>query len=305
MRFSITIPAYKAKFLKDAVESCLAQTYSDFEVIIVDDASPEELEPIVNPFLADERVHYYRNEKNCGAEHVVDNWNICLDYCSGEWVICMGDDDVLMPNCLEEYARLMESYPNVDIMHARVRQIDERGESICILQERPEYESAYSFITGRMSGRVQYIGDFCFRTERLRAEGGYFDLPFAWGADDVTSFICATPGGVANVNIPIFCYRKSRYSISSSGNLEKKLLAICEEQRWLEEYVESESIQAGLHRKELNTLRQSVRKGLNSSRSWVLCENLSIRDILEYVIKGRKYQVSLSIILTAIFRKMC
>lgn len=303
-KFSITVPAYKSAFLKEAIDSCLNQTYEDYELIIVNDASPEDLESIVRSYLMDNRVHYYRNEKNCGAERVVDNWNSCLDYCTGEWVICMGDDDVLMPNCLEEYARLMELYPDVDIMHARVRQIDENGGTIRILQERQEYESAYSFIVGRLSGRSQYIGDFCLRTERLRAEGGYFDLPFAWGSDDVTSFICATPGGVANVNIPTFCYRKSKYSISSSGNLEKKLLAIDGEQRWLEEYVESESIQAGLHRKEWNTLRRSVRKGMNSYRSWALCENLSIRDILKYVITDRKYQVSLSVILIAIFRRI-
>lgn len=301
MRFSITIPAYKAKFLKDAIENCLAQKYRNFELIIVDDASPEELESIVEPYLEDKRVHYYCNNKNCGAEHVVDNWNICLSYCTGEWVICMGDDDILMPNCLEEYAKMIEFYPKVDIMHARVRQIDENGELISILQGRPEYESAYSFIVGRMSGRAQYIGDFCFRTERLKAEGGYFDLPFAWGSDDVTSFICATPGGIANINIPTFCYRKSRFSISSSGNPEKKLLAINREQRWIEEYIES--VRAGLQRKELIALKQSVRKGMNSYRSWVFCENLSISSMLKYIFIGKKHQISLSVISSAIFRK--
>ncbi len=198
----------------------------------------------------------------------------------------------------------MESYPNVDIMRTRVRQIDENGDTVQILQERPEYESAYSFIEGRMSGRMQYIGDFCIRTERLKAEGGYFDLPFAWGSDDVTSFICATPGGIANVNTPTFCYRKSRYSISSSGNLEKKLLAICEEQRWLEEYAEAESIKAKLNRKESRYLKQSVRKGMDSYMSWALCENLTVLGILGYINTWKKYKVSLSAIFTAIFRRI-
>ena len=86
MKFSITIPAYKQKYLSEAIESCLAQTYQEFEVIIVDDASPEYLKSVVDKF-DDTRIRYYRNEKNCGALNVVDNWNICLSYATGDYVI--------------------------------------------------------------------------------------------------------------------------------------------------------------------------------------------------------------------------
>lgn len=69
MKFSITIPAYKQKYLYEAIESCLAQTYEDFELIIVDDASPEDLKSVVDQF-DDKRIRFYRNEKNCGALNV-------------------------------------------------------------------------------------------------------------------------------------------------------------------------------------------------------------------------------------------
>ena len=100
MEFSITIPAYKAKYLNECIDSILAQTYKDFELVIVNDASPEDLDSIVNQYI-DSRIRYYVNEKNCGAINVVDNWNKCLEYAKGEFIICMGDDDKLMPNCLE------------------------------------------------------------------------------------------------------------------------------------------------------------------------------------------------------------
>ena len=90
MKFSITIPAYKARFLDEAIKSVIAQTYQDWQLVIVDDCSPEDLKGIVEPYLADSRVKYYRNEKNCGAVDVVDNWNICLSHCTGDYVICMG-----------------------------------------------------------------------------------------------------------------------------------------------------------------------------------------------------------------------
>ena len=95
--FSITIPAYKDKFLKEAIESVLSQTYENFEVIIVNDASPHNLDAIVNEFN-DKRIRYFKNKNNCGARDVVDNWNICLNHASGDYVICMGDEDKLTPN---------------------------------------------------------------------------------------------------------------------------------------------------------------------------------------------------------------
>ena len=63
MKFSITIPAYKRSYLKEAIDSCLAQTYKDFELIIVNDASPEDLDSIVNSY-SDNRIRYYKNETN-------------------------------------------------------------------------------------------------------------------------------------------------------------------------------------------------------------------------------------------------
>ena len=120
MLFSIVIPAYKSKYLGEAIESCLSQTYKHFEIVIVDDASPEDLNNIICQY-DDPRIRSYRNDKNCGAIDVVDNWNICLSYASGDYVICMGDDDKLLPNCLEEYRKLIEKYPNI-----KVELIDER-----------------------------------------------------------------------------------------------------------------------------------------------------------------------------------
>ena len=69
------------QLLEEAIKSCLSQTYKNFELVIVDDFSPEDLKSIVAPFLSDERVRYYRNEKNFGAVDVVDNWNRALSFC--------------------------------------------------------------------------------------------------------------------------------------------------------------------------------------------------------------------------------
>lgn len=240
MIFSITIPAYKTQYLRQAIESVIVQNYQKWELIIVDDCSPEDLKSIVEPYLQDTRIQYYRNEKNCGAERIVDNWNICLSYCTGDYVICMGDDDILMPNALMEYKKMVDRYPSVKVIHGRTEIIDENGEVHAIQQERPEWESALSLVWNRWDNRNrQYIGDFCYHTASLREEGGYFFLPLAWGSDDITAVRAAEVNGIANINVPCFRYRENRYTITNSGrtNARKKAIATIEAYQWYQDFL--------------------------------------------------------------------
>ncbi len=82
IKFSVTVPAYKAQFLAECIDSILAQTYKNLELIIVNDASPQDLDSIVSKY-DDPRIRYYKNEVGFGAEHVVGNWNKCLEYAIG------------------------------------------------------------------------------------------------------------------------------------------------------------------------------------------------------------------------------
>ena len=232
MTFSITIPAYKARFLDEAIKSVTAQTYEDWQLVIVDDCSPEDLEGIVAPYLADKRISYYRNERNCGAVDVVDNWNICLSHCTGDYVICMGDDDRLLPCCLEELSKIIEKYPELNVYHLQTEIIDENGQVIETLEERPEREDFLSLMTKRWEGRKQYIGDFCYSRKHLNDFDGYYPLPYAWGSDDITLFRAALPSGTANVSRTCFQYRENRYSISLSHNHEEKVGAVLLQREW-------------------------------------------------------------------------
>ena len=68
------MPAYKANFLPAAIESIIAQTAIDWELVIVDDCSPEPVRATVLRY-DDERIRYYRNERNLGGENLVKQWN--------------------------------------------------------------------------------------------------------------------------------------------------------------------------------------------------------------------------------------
>ena len=226
IKFSVTVPAYKAQFLAECIDSILAQTYKNFELIIVNDASPQDLDGIVSKY-DDPRIRYYKNKVGFGAEHVVGNWNKCLEYATGDYIICMGDDDKLLPNCLEEYVKLIEKYPGLGVYHTQTIIINEQSEITDVQPPRPVFESVFSIIYFRwFYNRPQYIGDWLFDVKQLKANGGYVDLPYAWESDDMSSCMAAKDTGVANVQCPGFMYRRNSQAISSkTNNTGQKLLA--------------------------------------------------------------------------------
>lgn len=226
IKFSVTVPAYKAQFLKECIDSILVQTYQNFELIIVNDASPQDLDSIILQYH-DSRIRYYKNKVGFGAKNVVGNWNKCLGYATGDYLICMGDDDKLLPNCLEDYIRLMGQYPNLNLYHTMTEIIDERGNIIGIQEPRPLWESAYSMIYWRwMTRNQQFIGDWLFKVKTLQVHYGFSYLPYAWGSDDLSAAVAAIDKGVANTQQPGFQYRKNGQTISSDSNTIQKIESI-------------------------------------------------------------------------------
>lgn len=235
-KYTIAIPAYKARFLKCCLNSIMLQTYDNFEVVIVDDASPEDLKSIVELFQ-DKRIRYYRNEKNCGAINVVDNWNKCLEYSTGDYIICMGDDDMLLPDSLMIYNDLIKEYPDKHVYHGWTEMIDENNRVIRMQEARPIEESVYSMIWQRWQGRSQYIGDFLFEAKHLKEKGGFYKLPLAWASDDITAYIAAMEFGIANTQKTVFQYRINALTISNSGNAKVKIIAKNMEIEWYKRFL--------------------------------------------------------------------
>ena len=239
MTFSVAIPAYKPQFLGEAVRSVMAQSFASWELVIVDDCYPYDLHAIVEPYLNDSRVRYFRNENNIGALNVVDNWNRCLAYCKGDFVICMGDDDRLLPNCLGDLSELIQNYPGLGVYHIQAEMINEDGVVIESFPPRPGKESALDLIARRWrKNSRQFIGDFCFDLPCLREAGGFYKLPLAWGSDDISAFRAAATG-IANTQRPGFQYRQSAFSLSSEKDFEIKVAAAVRESELFEDMLDS------------------------------------------------------------------
>lgn len=239
MKFTIAIPAYKSRFLHECIDSILRQTVPDFELIILNDCSPEPVRHIVSQF-EDPRILYYENPENRGALRLVENWNTCLSLANGEYIMIMGDDDRLEPDFLEAFSLLIDQHPLLDVYHCRSKIIDEAGNVLICTPSCPEFERVYDHIWHRLRQlRSQYISDFVYRVSALREQGGFFDLPLAWGSDDITAYIAAKDKGIAHTNKPVFNYRSNNLSITSTGNDLKKMEANEEYASWLADFLKT------------------------------------------------------------------
>lgn len=102
---SICIPTYNgSQYIEKCIESCLAQSYRNIEVIVCDDCSSDSLINVLNPYLKKEcRISFYQNEKNLG---LVGNWNKCMNYASGEYIKWLFQDDWMDVNAIEEFVEI-------------------------------------------------------------------------------------------------------------------------------------------------------------------------------------------------------
>lgn len=123
---SIGVPVFNGeRYLRDALDSILAQTYSNFEVIISDNASTDRTQEICRDYeFQDSRIHYYRNEKNLGAAR---NFNRVFQLSSGEYFKWAAHDDLIAPDFLMECVKALNRDPSVVLCYPRVKIIDESG----------------------------------------------------------------------------------------------------------------------------------------------------------------------------------
>lgn len=216
-RVSFILPAYKRRFLREAIASILAQTYRDFELVVVDDRSPEDLQEVVDGFH-DDRLTYHRNEVNIGGKDLVAAWHHALEYARGEWCVLASDDDIYAPEYLQEMMMLAEKYPRCNLFHCRVGKIDAEGELVELSRGRCEYESGLQFAYQVFVRWCDEMApEFMFRKSALEAIGGFVKFPLAWGSDDATWAMLARDGGCVCSPKMLFKFRLSGINISTKG----------------------------------------------------------------------------------------
>ena len=134
---SIVIPTYnRASFLKECINSVLNQSYKNFEIIIIDDSTTDEIEKICNEYAS--KLRYIRREFKGGISSA---YNYAIKQLHGKWVKFLGDDNVLYKNFLE--AMLDEVYrKNHHLIYSDTEFIDDKGNSIGFHLEK-NYDNNY------------------------------------------------------------------------------------------------------------------------------------------------------------------
>jgi glycosyltransferase involved in cell wall biosynthesis len=103
---SICIPTYRgAAHIAETIESALAQTFTDYELVVIDDASPDETGQVVARYR-DARLRYVRSEHNAGVE---ENWNRGLRFARGRYFKLLPHDDLIAPDCLARQVAVLEA----------------------------------------------------------------------------------------------------------------------------------------------------------------------------------------------------
>jgi len=139
-RVSIGLPVFNSeKYLEEALDSILAQTYTDFELIISDNASTDRTQAICQAYATkDRRIRYYRNEKNLGA---APNFNRAFSYASSEYFKWSPYDDLIAPDFLLRCVEVLDQHPEVVLCYSRAQVLNEHSEVVTTYDPSPDTSS--------------------------------------------------------------------------------------------------------------------------------------------------------------------
>jgi glycosyltransferase involved in cell wall biosynthesis len=198
-RVTVAIPVYNGdNYVSEAVDSILAQTFQDFEVIVCDNASTDRTEEICRGYAArDSRVTYHRNDVNRGIHR---NFTRAARLSRGEYFMWLSHDDKLAPEFLKRCVAALDRDPSVVLAYPKAIDIDDQGNHIAYKEQslnvssakpherfreliRMEHncEASLGLIRGDVLRRTEVLGNFADADRVLLAElalyGYYFRVP--------------------------------------------------------------------------------------------------------------------------------
>jgi glycosyltransferase involved in cell wall biosynthesis len=147
---SICIPTYNgAKYIAECLESVCNQTFSNFEVVVCDDASTDNTVEIVKKYQRnDNRIKLFINQTNSGLSA---NWNKCMELATGEWIKFIFQDDSIHPHGIAE---LLKTSANAKVIVCEREFIFESGTSAKVIFNYNNLRRLYQFIPGNSTNYI-------------------------------------------------------------------------------------------------------------------------------------------------------
>lgn len=202
---SIILPVYNGeRFLKEAIESVIVQTYQYWELIIVDDCSTDKTSEIAKSFIdCDNRIFYYRNKKNL---KLPASLNVGFSLAKGEYYTWTSDDNVFKPNAIEKMVEAIELNESIAMVYADFDVISEDGDIL----DSGYTKDADLLIQGNVFGAC-----FLYRASIAREIGPYDVTLFL--AEDYDYWIrIHRIGEIRHINEKLYFYRKNLNSLTET-----------------------------------------------------------------------------------------
>jgi glycosyltransferase involved in cell wall biosynthesis len=214
-KVTFVVPCYKlAHLLSECVNSILDQTYTDFELLIMDDCSPDNTPEIAASF-ADSRVKHIRNPSNLGH---LQNYNKGIATARGEYVWLISADDTLRRRyALERYVELLDSHPNVGYVFSpavRLRDGQEwetHGYSIC--WHKDEIFDGRQWLA-KLIQRNRIVAASAMARKECYEKLSTFPLNLPWNGDWYLWCLFALYSDVGYFAEPMVCYREHGLNIT-------------------------------------------------------------------------------------------
>ena len=299
-KLAIVIPAYKANYFRQTLQSIANQTCKDFILYIGDDAGPDDIESVVRKYSSQIQIVYKKFTKNLGSENLVAQWERCIDMAEdNEWIWLFSDDDMMHPTCVENFYSILRQYPENDLFHFNIELIDENNESRGVNVNYPDILTSEQFLIQRLEGVLQsFAVEYIFRKSLFIEQGRFQHFDLAWGSDDATWIKLGKNKGIRTIpDSPVY-WRKSPLNISSvyrdKNILVRKLNARIKYADWVINRAESKGLD--LDTKVLkNKLSKWFIRFLKNTATYLPYNVLSTSISLFYKPTGNKYLIFLNI----------
>jgi len=234
---AIIIPYYKADFFEFTLASLANQTDKRFKVYIGNDNSPYDCSQIIERYKKSVDIKYQYFDLNIGRISLAGHWNRCIDLIGNEeWIMVLGDDDVLDPYCVEEFYNCLGlvNRKKIDVVRFSSIIIDELGKQISRQYLFPTIElSTTSYIKKAQRKSRASLSEHIFRRSAFE-KVGFAEMPEAWHTDDILVLEASGYGAVYTINNTSVYIRLSPQSVTGTrGNAWRKNMATIRFLRYL------------------------------------------------------------------------
>lgn len=237
---SVVMPVYNGeRFLREAIESILSQTFKDFEFIIVNDGSVDSTENILEHYKElDTRIQIHSNEGNQG---IISSLNTGCQLAQGKYIARMDADDISMQHRFEKQVEYLDANSDVTILGTAAEIIDENNRSLGYQILPSECNTTRWFL---IFGNCLMHPTVMIRREPLELLKYY--NPQAYGAEDYDLWVRASDvAQLNNLSDVLFKYRVWSFSTTAqiSPKMEERSIEIVTNtvSKWLNSPISSES----------------------------------------------------------------